>query len=186
MALSDYIYIAAWSDDLVSQGVLGQFARYEPGKKSIRYFTGRDDWKVYATGIDYDNGGSPTCAEINEQIAIANASAGDPFMTSVGWVGSLGSGCTGSELGRLAEGEKNMLHPHLGPCPDAFPQVCLGSIGPTLEWMWYAPEDVTCPWRPGANYREFLIFRLPVSVLQPPYVPFSYDRFSATLGPPQF
>jgi len=66
---SDSIYIAAWSDDRVAQGLLAEF---DTGRDWIR--TGDPGWEVFTTGIDLDDGSPPpTAAQITEQIALADA-----------------------------------------------------------------------------------------------------------------
>ncbi|MFP6575656.1 MAG: hypothetical protein VB912_10920, partial [Pirellulaceae bacterium] len=68
----DYLYIAAWSDDKTTQGVLAQFT-----SNNNTVYTGVGDWRVFSTGIDKDDGSNPlTKADINAQIALANSTIG--------------------------------------------------------------------------------------------------------------
>lgn len=63
------VYIAAWSDNLVAQGFLAQFASTTIG--TLR--TGDARLKVYATGIDRDNMFPyPTIAEMTSHISTAD------------------------------------------------------------------------------------------------------------------
>jgi hypothetical protein len=63
------IFIAAWSDDAVAQGVLAQITG--PGGT---YNSGDARWEVFCTGINLGDGdASPSTALMATQIAIANA-----------------------------------------------------------------------------------------------------------------
>ncbi|MBL0922564.1 MAG: hypothetical protein IBJ10_10620 [Phycisphaerales bacterium] len=71
-----YIYIAAWSDDAVAQGLIGEF--FLPNNQ--RLTTNNAVWQVFATGIDLDTGAPhPTAAHLQAQVALANA--GDLWTT---------------------------------------------------------------------------------------------------------
>jgi hypothetical protein len=62
----DYIYVAAWSDDVVAQGLLGQFVTSLPST----ILTKPTDWQVYLTFDDKDDGSpAPTVSEMSSQIA---------------------------------------------------------------------------------------------------------------------
>ena len=64
----DYIYIAAWSDDAVAQGLLADFTI-----NGEKFFTGDDRWEVYATGVDIDTGGAaPDVGLMGEHLLRAN------------------------------------------------------------------------------------------------------------------
>lgn len=143
-----YLYILAWSDDAVSQGVLGQLR--VDGHPA--YYTGQGDWEVFATGIDLDipvGGGGPPVAAINGQIAIALAGTG-PASTSGLWVGT-----TGGALGNLAFGEDN------SSAGGDFPVAAL--IDPAARWMWFnRSPGVLNAFRDG-NHKEALLFRLPLA-----------------------
>lgn len=68
-ATPDTVYIAAWSDDRVAQGLIGQFDF--DGREVL---TGDEGWEVFATGIDLDSGASaPDAALIATQVALADA-----------------------------------------------------------------------------------------------------------------
>jgi hypothetical protein len=143
-----YLYILAWSDDSISQGVLGQL-RVE-GHPA--YYTGQGDWEVFATGIDLDipvGGGGPPVSAINGQIAIADAGTGSDSTSGL-WVGT-----TGGALGNLAFGEDNS-----SPGGD-FQLAAL--IDPAARWMWFnRSPGVLNAFRDG-NHKEALLFRLPLA-----------------------
>jgi len=157
-----YLYLVAWSDDAVAQGIMGQFNMITPFTGPYRY-TGNANWQVYATGIDKDGLPGPSDAEINAQIAIANAKAGAPGTTSITWVNSVG-GCDGGD-GYIVGDEQNDPTVGTGSCPNVYSQVCSTKMKLGAKWMWYDDTGSGCPLAPGANHREFLIFRMPVSVL---------------------
>ena len=106
LAPPDYMYLIAWSDDSSYQGAIGSFTI---GSTSVGTLP-NTGWEVFATGIDLDSTvASDTLTTdpadvqlINDQIAIANANAGNAG-TSIGWVdenGMLPNGSLG--LGELA------------------------------------------------------------------------------------
>lgn len=151
-----YLYLVAYSDNAVSQGVLAQFVS---GSKTT--YTGSTAWQVYATGIDFNPGsGGPSVPAINSQIAIANAGTGGPG-SSHGWVGPNGGPTTAGYVGTLAIGEDN------SSASGDFPQVCTSAIGTPAKWMWYNPSALADPFT-GNVPGEYLIFRLPFSELTNP------------------
>jgi hypothetical protein len=164
-----YLYVVAWADYSVTQGVIGQFKRV--GGETI--YTGNEHFQVCATGVPYVSPApGPDAQTIDEQIAICNAGTGDPATTSGGWVDVNGAVTSGA-VGTLAVGPDN------GTSGSDFPQVCLPSDGgpPGIDtaarWMWYAPPGVTNPFHYDSSGDEnssrlFLIFRLPTTALPPP------------------
>lgn len=65
-----YLYVAAWSDDAVAQGLIGEF--FLPDDQ--RLVTDDISWQVFATGIDLDTGAAhPTAGSLAAQVALANA-----------------------------------------------------------------------------------------------------------------
>lgn len=65
----DTLFIAAWSDDRVAQGVLGQFYSDTLGS----FMSGDARWQVYATNINRGNGDPhPLAGEIRDHVAYAN------------------------------------------------------------------------------------------------------------------
>lgn len=144
----DFLYVVAWSDDSVTQGLLGEI-RTRDGRV-VR--TGDDGWEVCATGVDYDRGG-PADAEVNDWLGRCGRGEG----ASRGWVAVRASGPS------LAIGETNA-----GSDGD-FPETCIDpSFGDALSretrWIWMTPtagsaDAFTTP------APEFLIFRLPTTAI---------------------
>jgi hypothetical protein len=170
-----FLYVVAYSDGSVTQGVLGQFAS---GANTV--YTGNGGWEVYATGHNIDpdcfsGNNTPGLATINAEIATANANAGGAN-SSVGWVSSSGGSGT---VGAFAVGEDN------SNAGGHFPVVC--NIDAGARWMWYTPDpvSVTDPFEVGPppnlpnDANEFLIFRLPVEIVTP-VTPTSWGRLKAT------
>lgn len=147
-----HLYVIAWSDNGVTQGVLGEFA---PSGGGLPFYTGNSSWQVFATGLPYSIGsGGPSLEVINAQIVLANGGNGG-LGSSGGWVG-VGNNASGT-VGALAIGEDNTAG-------GTFPQVCTSAIDVGARWMWYdpAPGVTPDPFRaPVAG--EFLIFRIPTS-----------------------
>jgi hypothetical protein len=159
----DFLYVIAWSDDYVTQGLLGQFAAAD-GSNVI--YTGNEEWEVCATGVDYDIGsGGPTTTVIDEWIAKCNqGAAGGSF--SGGWLG-----VDGRDDMALVVGDANVAGGG-----DDFQDTCSDDtkgdhIPDDAHWMWF-DDDVDNP--PDAfhstggsantqvNPHEFFIFRLGV------------------------
>jgi hypothetical protein len=66
----DYLYIAAWSDDRVAQGVLAEFHSDSLGA----ILSGDPRWQVFASGVDRGTGDShPDASEIASHAAFADA-----------------------------------------------------------------------------------------------------------------
>jgi hypothetical protein len=144
----DFLYVVAWSDDSVTQGLLGEIRT--PDGRVVR--TGEPGWEVCATGVDYDRGG-PGDGEVNTWLGRC-ASRGGP---SGGWVGVTMAGPS------LAIGETNA-----GSDGD-FPETCIDpSFGDHLSretrWIWMTPRAGE-----GGAFTtpapEFLIFRLPTRAI---------------------
>jgi hypothetical protein len=165
-AVDDYLYVVAWSDKAVTQGVIGQFTS---GGKTI--YTGIGAWEAYATGEDYrppSAGPGPDMASINGHIAKANTATGDPARSSVAWVDEAGLGGAGAALGRLDFGEPNDV--------DAGNFPAMNCLDPRARWMWYNSDPATYPntfrGGPPGGHKEFLIFRLPMrEIIGPPTPP---------------
>ena len=78
MSSGDSIYVVAYSDDFVAQGLLAEF-----DVDGTVLTTGSSRWEVAATGIDLDPGDTPpTLAELTAQVQLANAGS----VPSGGWV----------------------------------------------------------------------------------------------------
>ncbi len=66
------IYIAAWSDDAVAQGLLAEINAGDYGT----IYSGDARWQVFATGIDLDTGAAhPLATDVAFQIALADANS---------------------------------------------------------------------------------------------------------------
>jgi hypothetical protein len=159
----DYLYIAAWSDDSVTMGVIGQFVADGVGSN---YYTGEGGWEVCATGMDFDTRAgdpSPDRALVEAQIAACNAGMGAGMGASGGWVDQMGR-----DGHALVVGEAN------DPAPGgSFPPICApgrgDSIGAEARWIWY-DDDTSAggdPFRSSdtGGGGEFLIFRLQIMEL---------------------
>jgi len=141
LTTDQHLYISAWSDDGVQQGLLHDLAM-----NANPVWSGDPAWEVYATGVDFDTAASPTIAQLTTQIGIANASAGGAG-TSVTWVPATVGGINN------------------GTFPTANPWVIQASIATNANWTWYDSNNqvgVQPPFRGGFNHNEFLIFRTPV------------------------
>ena len=137
------IYIAAWSDDSVIQGVLADFQNTTSGGQVL---SGDPIWEVTATGINLDNvSPPPTLAQLTTEILNANAGTNP----SSGWVPN-----TPSALTNVAGGI------HGG---------AIGGIDDDARWMWYDSGLDSSPDAPfdGFNHNEYLIFRIPVTAPEP-------------------
>jgi hypothetical protein len=163
-----YLYIVAYADAAVTQGVLGQFRRVSGragGGFGAIVYTGDPGWEVCATGIDYGPGdGAPTLETVNEQIELCNGGATDPDTTSQGWVDEMGTA-----LGALAVGEPNDTARDSVEPGNEFPIVCDEMIDAEAHWMWFNwdPDNIVWPTQspfmyPGGEnpMHDFMIFRL--------------------------
>ena len=150
--VGEYLYIAAWSDSLVRQGVLAQFLT--PSFDPI--YSGDPRWEVCATGVS----GGPDPDTVNAQIAECNLGTGGTTY-SQGWV-DFGGGPTGT-VGTLAFGEPNLDDSGMpgfpGACPNP-PNASANSISIDAVWMWYNPDGRLDPFIDPKPPGEFLIFRL--------------------------
>src|SRR5712675_672471 len=175
-ACNQYLYIIAYSDNSVSQGLLARFVN--PG--GLESWTGDNPyaWEVYATGIETNpncSGGppnSPSVDTINAQIANANATNG--------WVSAAGGTDTFLQIGEANDATAN---PSCGSANE-FPQACVSIMGTQPRWIWYNPgvADAFC----GNVAGEFLIFRTPARhvALVPETVPAlsSYGMAALVVG----
>ncbi|MDX9912779.1 MAG: hypothetical protein RBS39_13205 [Phycisphaerales bacterium] len=170
---SDYMYLITWSDDAILQGAIGSFT---VGTTTVGTVPATG-WQVFATGIDRDSNipsdtltnSAVDIALINQQIAIANASAGGTG-TSIGWVdenGLLPGG--GAGTGALVFGDDNT-----GGAGGTHPFGAINGIDSAARWMWYNedPASIGNPFSAGPEgpdgHNEFLIFRIPVSAIPAP------------------
>lgn len=82
------LYIAAWSDNAVAQGLLAQI---DAGGLGMIY-SGDSRWEVFATGIDLNTGAPhPLATDVASQIALADSNNwwGDPYVGENNGVGTL-------------------------------------------------------------------------------------------------
>jgi hypothetical protein len=157
-----YLYVVAWDDSAVTNGVLARFRRMDDGGGfGTDVYTGTPGWEACATGQQYQIGsGGPDLATINEYIVKCNAGNLDPGTTSVGWVDEVGT-----QFGAVAFGEDNTTPYANGPQPgNEFPLTCPAEMPAEARWMWF-DWDTTNPASPflfpgGQNpYHQFLLFR---------------------------
>lgn len=128
----DIIYVVAWSDDGVHQGLLAEF-----DIDGTVVTTANTQWEVMATGIDLDVGDAPpSLPDLTTQIQLANAGS----VPSGGWVAP--------EFGDYNDGS-------------AIVDVPLMASNIQWAWYRSAstPSSATA-FRPGANHDEFLVFRM--------------------------
>lgn len=157
----DYLYVVVWSDDAVTQGLIGEF-RASDGSNVV--LTGSDDWEVCATGVDYDiPGDDPSEAIINE------------------WLGRCanGEGFSGGFVGTTPNDDDQALAVLRAPLtePPQFAPLCRrpgsdagDALAADAKWIWF-DDDVTdgqSPFVSTGNPRgEFYIFRLAVDAVIP-------------------
>ena len=126
VALGDYIYVAAWGDDEVAQGLIGQFV-FDYGS----ILTNTSDWEVYLTNHDLDDGASPpTENDIQTQInlvtwsSITNSLAhGADTWGLIGGISEDAQWIWGSELiGGSDDGEYQIFRTQIGDIPAPVPE----------------------------------------------------------------
>lgn len=170
---ASFLYIIAWADSSVTQGVLARFRRKDGGGVfGEDVFTGTKGWEVCATGVDYQPGsGGPSLQVINDHIVKCNQGVLDPNTTSVGWVDEVGT-----QYGAVAFGEDNTTPYNGGPMVgNEFPLVCPMDMPAEAKWMWFDWGNVQPPqspfmW-PGGNGNpdhQYLIFRFAAELVPIP------------------
>ena len=169
-----FLYIIAWDDSSVTNGVLARFRRSDDGQGfGEEVFTGTPGWEACATGFKYELGtGGPDLDTINEYIGKCNEGMLDPNTTSGGWVDEVGTA-----IGAVAFGEDNTTPYDGGPkAGNEFPLVCPSEMPEEARWMWFNwdPANVMPPQSPfifpgGQNpYHQFLLFRLAAELVPEP------------------
>lgn len=164
------LYIIAWDDSFVTNGVIGAFRRTNGnGGFGQDVYTGTKGWEACATGAKYDIGsGGPPMDVINQHIVACN----NGITPSGGWVDDIGTA-----LGAVALGEDNTTEKNGGPAAgNEFQIVCPADMPGEAHWMWFNwdPAHVVPPSTPfifpgGDNpYHQFLIFRLNAEKLPEP------------------
>ena len=133
---SDYIYVAAWTDDAVAQGFLAQFNNLDDNTK---FYSSDSQWQVTATGLNKGTSDpQPTLAELTTQIGLANGG----LNSSGGWVATTAGGANG-----------------------VAPWGTRPGIDAAARWTWYNSGQDPSPNAPfnGFNHDEYLIFRIAVN-----------------------
>lgn len=168
--MDSYIYIAAWSDEHVYQGLIAQFTGggttivTSPNLPNPNVY-----WEVYATGDNLYCGNSatiptdppPTLISINNQIGTAT----DNNL----WVKT---NFEAGKDGALVFGPQNQVSP-------PFPVGTIDSINLSAQWMWWRPNESVSitgtfftgnlPNFPATLSKEYYIFRVgPIGELLPP------------------
>lgn len=163
-----YLYVITWSDEAVTQGLIGQFSAADGASSPV--YTGSEAWEVCATGVDIDPvDEDPTVGDINAQIA--NCNMGDEGPTfSGGWIGNeLGNNPKGvMELTVLTDPstEPPQFNPLCQAEDDADPTRTGDSLDAAARWMWFDDDNSAAPTAFQSNgdpRGDFLIFRLPIS-----------------------
>lgn len=161
--LHGYVYVAAWSDDLEKQGLLGELRRrgawaFLKGKAA---HTGGDSWQVINTGIDFDGPQAPSKLLMENRIANANT-------TSL-WLSDNGLSCGASPLpGFLDVGQGNFPNTQPTICNN-FPEIT--KITQRASWTWFNDLTMACSFTENPEQHEFLLFRFPVDAIPEPPVP---------------
>ncbi|TPV96656.1 MAG: VWA domain-containing protein [Myxococcales bacterium FL481] len=152
---ANYIYVAAYADEGVTQGLLGQVEVYNAdGELERTVYTGDAGWEVCATGLAFTMGSfGPDEDVLQQQLEACNAASNS------GWLGA--------DQG-LAVGERNDTpRRHVVP-GNEFPITCAEDIDHEARWIWHdwdldsdASAFITPPGG-GNPDDQFLLFRLPV------------------------
>jgi len=145
---SGYIYIVAWSDAFVAQGLLASF-QVLPHAPIL---SGDHLWQVYATNVTFPSspGSKKFTKFLNKQLDIA---------------------CSGNLWTAPAVGGTNQTGNMVpGGSGTSLEPVGVSIIAGAAKWMWFQSGMSSCagpdsPFAPGCNHNEFLIFRLPASYL---------------------
>lgn len=137
-AAGDFLYIAAWSDDSVAQGVLGQFqfssGMGDSGSMADFILSGDPRWQVYGTGINRGDGDAhPAALEIADHVAFADLNS----LWEAPFVGATN-----------------------GSSPE--PWGMISGISESAQWMWRAAAGDENPLIGGSGEGEMLIFRTAV------------------------
>ncbi len=141
IASTDEVYVVAWSDRGVIQGLLIDIFNDTTGEE---FLSGDLDWEVAATGVSLPSVTSPfpTLDELTAQIELANE-GNNP---SEGW--------KPVTVTSLTNGDGPMVSGFI----DGF-----ADISPDSRMMWYDNGRSTgseAPFKPGADHDEYLIFRM--------------------------
>lgn len=147
----DILYIAAWSDHSIQQGLLHGFT--VDGVPRFSAEDGKTAWEVCATGFRKDDPIANPIQELSLANWIRDCNAGSTL--SGGWVKP------GTPPGELAIGAANDgTFPKNSPWCSGNP--CAG-IPESAQWTWYRSgecDSAEAPFVPGCDHHETLIFRL--------------------------
>ncbi len=136
----EYLYVAAWSDDAVAQGLLAELL-----VDGVMLTSGDPQWQVYATGMDLDSDTPPTLTEMSDAIDFAGVSQT--------WTAP-------------AVGPQNM--PNNGPALPLNGEITdqahwiWHDSGKRVISVLSPGGPGSPPFEPGFNHDEFLIFRIPL------------------------
>lgn len=157
----DFLYVIVWSDDAVTQGLIGQFRASDGGKV---VYTGADSWEVCATGVDYDiPGDDPSEAVINEWLGRCSAGEG----LSQGWVGTTPNGDNQALVVLKAP---LVEPPQFAPLCRAPASSTGDAIDAAARWVWFdddVTDDQSAFVSTGTPRGEFYIFRLGIEEVIP-------------------
>jgi hypothetical protein len=148
---SDFLYVLAWSDDSVTQGLM---VEVRDASGATRALSGGADWTVCPTDQDFDTGsGGPDDTLVASWLERCDREAR--------WVAS------DAPLGRpgLAVGEANVEEPMRGD----FPVVCgapgfMDSPAAAARWIWF-DRSIGSGGSFTSPQPEFQIFRLPTRAI---------------------
>ena len=165
-----FLYIAAWSDEQVTQGLIAQFWASDGSGTPV--YTGSGAWQVCATGIDIDpNGADPTMAQINLEVARCNMGSSGPSFSG-GWIGDdLGNNPSGVMELTVLRNPSAEPQSFRGLCQaddDSEPGRRGDSLDAAARWMWFDDDNTAAPTAfesNGSPRGDFLIFRLPVAAV---------------------
>lgn len=168
-----YLYVVVWSDESVTQGLIGQFSASDGTGDTV--YTGSDEWEVCATGMDLDPSVgmamAPSETLINSQIVACNA-GGVPGVTtfSGGWIGdALENNPNDEDMELTVLTDVSMEPNEFADLCQAEDNNAAGRTGDSLDaearWMWFDDDntDATGAFTSNGSPRgDFLIFRLPI------------------------
>lgn len=140
----DYIYVIAWSDHEVAQGLLGSLSGFVLDQGCGYAETGMAGWQVYANGAAFS--GKPDSksflADLNTSIVKANNGINGTWGAPA--VGTTNNGSSAS-----------------------VPVLVSGNTG-NAKWIWHNSGNCigsSQPFQGGCNHNEYLVFRFPVNSL---------------------
>jgi len=136
-----YIYIVAWGDKSVAQGLLASATG-----AGNTVLSGNPLWQVYPAKANW---GAPNTPGFDSALAAVVGSSTTPWVAPT---------LSGNVNGATSP-------------PPRYPVTSAGFPAGAQRWMWYkSPQcpGVDSPFQPWCNHGEYLVFRLPVKSLVPP------------------